>query len=139
MELRDWMNRYPELFATPLQQWCFVRIVLATLGSDQVPQMKPFYRSLPYSENAVRAYLRSLANGGWIAFDRSTDGDGRCVGFHIEPRFKAVREEYFAMLDRSAAVTHAARPANAESAEPDDAAENGQSPLAMASANRYLP
>lgn len=92
--IRQWMADYPELFLTRLHEDCFFRIALLTLDTGRLPSLKPLYRSLPHSENAVRAYLRSLANGGWIALERSSQGDRRVVGLRIEPRFREVRDEW---------------------------------------------
>lgn len=131
------MSGYPEIFLTPLHQECFVRIVLMTLENDRVAQLKPLYRSLPYSENSVRAYLRSLSNGSWIRFERSAGGDGRTVGFSIEPRFKALREEFFNCLDR----IDASRPAPKDPAwlVSHDASEHAASLDKGASGARYRP
>jgi len=137
IELRDWMARYPEIFFTPLHQECFVRIALATLDTDTVTQMKAFYRSLPCSENAARAYLRSLANAGWISYERSAGADRRTSGFRIGPRFKAIRDEYFECLDSIHPALDAAPERTPEAANDEADATAAQARAAIR--ERYLP
>ena len=104
LAFRTWLAGFPELFQTPLQHDCFLQIALLTLNDDCLATLKHLYRSLQHSENAVRAYLRSLANGGWIRLTRFEHGDRRVVGLRIEDRFKEVRDAYFERLRRSADV-----------------------------------
>jgi len=95
---RRWQLQYPELFATQVHHDCFIELSLLTQDSDSLPTLKLLYDALPYSENSIRTYLRSLADGGWIRFINETSGDRRCKGIRIDPRFKAVAEEYVARL-----------------------------------------
>ena len=95
---RRWQALYPELFATQLHHDCFIELSMLTRESETLPSLKLLYESLPYSENSIRTYLRSLANGGWISFLNGAPGDRRCKGLRIEPRFKAVLNEYVARL-----------------------------------------
>jgi hypothetical protein len=100
--LQKWLHLYPELFATRLHHDCFLEIAFLTQSSDTLPSLKVLYESLPYAENSVRAYLRALANGGWISFIDSEPSDRRCKGVRIEARFKEVRQEYLLRLERDA-------------------------------------
>jgi len=101
VEFRQWLATFPELFQTPLQHDCFLQVALLTLDNDGLPSLKLLYRRLPHSENAVRTYLRSLANGGWIRLERAECGDRRIVALRIEPRFKQARDAYFQRVQRA--------------------------------------
>ena len=100
IQFRQWMSTYPELFETRLHKDCFLRLALLTIDTQRLSSLKPLYRSLPYAENSIRAYLRSLANGGWIRFEQPTSGDRRTVGLRIEAPFRRALEEYLAWLER---------------------------------------
>lgn len=97
--IRVWMQQYPELFGTQVQLDCFITIGMLTTHSDRIPSLSSLYRSLPYAENSVRSYVRSLAIGGWISFVREPGKDRRSIGLRIAPPLARIYNEYFALLE----------------------------------------
>lgn len=97
---REWMHTYPELFETRLHKDCFLRLALLTLETQRLDSLKPLYRGLPYAENSIRAYLRSLANAGWIRFEAPSTGDRRMVSLRIEGPFRKALQDYLHHLGR---------------------------------------
>lgn len=121
--LRRWMQTYPELFGSKAQVDCFIAIAMLTMRSDTIPSLNSLYRSLPYAENSVRSYVRSLAAGGWISFVRSPGGDRRSTGVRLEPPMLQVQEEYFRLLENiGAGIDDPSNPANATD-DPENQAE----------------
>jgi hypothetical protein len=92
------MQRHPDLFGTKARTDCFIVLAMLTADATTVPTLSSLYRSLPYAENSVRNYLRSLAIGGWVSFVREAGTDRRSIGLRLEPPIIRVFEEYFAML-----------------------------------------
>ena len=97
---REWMHTYPELFETRLHKDCFLRLALLTLETQRLDSLKPLYRGLPYAENSIRAYLRSLANAGLIRFESPSSGDRRMVSLRIEPLFRKALQDYLQHFGR---------------------------------------
>ena len=97
---REWMHTYPELFETRLHKDCFLRLALLTLETQRLESLNPLYRGLPYAENSIRAYLRSLSNAGWIRFEAPSTGDRRMVSLRIEAPFRKALQDYLQHYDR---------------------------------------
>jgi len=97
---REWMHTYPELFETRLHKDCFLRLALLTLQTQRLESLKPLYRGLPYAENSIRAYLRSLSNAGWIRFEAPSSGDRRMVSLRIEAPFRKALQDYLQHYER---------------------------------------
>lgn len=97
---REWMHTYPELFETRLHKDCFLRLALLTLETHRLDSLKPLYRGLPYAENSIRAYLRSLSNAGWIRFEAPSSGDRRMVSLRIEAPFRKALQDYLRHFGR---------------------------------------
>lgn len=110
---REWLTGYPELFGTPLHHDCFLRIALMTVETDALSPLKDLYRGLPYAENAVRAYVRRLAQDGWIECFEPESGDRRMGGLRITPRFKELRDAYVQAHGRIVAPSPATQPLGA--------------------------
>lgn len=100
IEFRDWMHTYPELFETRLHKDCFLRLALLTLETQRLESLKPLYRGLPYAENSIRAYLRTLSNAGWIRFEAPSTGDRRMVSLRIEAPFRKALQDYLEFYGR---------------------------------------
>lgn len=100
IEFREWMHTYPELFETRLHKDCFLRLALLTLDTQRLESLKPLYRGLPYAENSIRAYLRTLSNAGWIRFEAPSTGDRRMVSLRIEAPFRKALQDYLQYYDR---------------------------------------
>lgn len=114
---RDWMHAYPELFETRLHKDCFLRLALLTIETQRIESLKPLYRGLPYAENSIRAYLRSLSNAGWIRFEAPSSGDRRMVSLRIEAPFRKALQDYLQHFERLVSKS------GGKDGEPQDAAD----------------